>query len=79
MFRLGVRRFTTTVARAAETATQMEAANQYGISVSKAQGYVKGLTGGRLPPARQRMLLMASSNWEYSFNSIEPYLGCYRL
>ncbi|TVY58974.1 Cysteine synthase 1 [Lachnellula cervina] len=45
MYRLGVRRFTTTARRAAETAAQMEAPNHYGISVSKAQGIVKGLTG----------------------------------
>ncbi|PQE28526.1 cysteine synthase protein [Rutstroemia sp. NJR-2017a WRK4] len=45
MFRLGVRRFATTAARAAETAAQMEAPNQYGVAVSKAQGVVKGLTG----------------------------------
>lgn len=46
MFRLGVRRFATTTVRAAETAAQMEAPNQYGVAVSKAQGVVKGLTGG---------------------------------
>jgi hypothetical protein len=46
MFRLGVRTFATTARRAAETAAQMEAPNQYGIGVSKAQGIVKGLTGG---------------------------------
>lgn len=46
MFRLGVRRFATTAARAAENVAQMEAPNQYGIGVSKAQGVVKGLTGG---------------------------------
>ncbi|PMD21635.1 cysteine synthase [Hyaloscypha hepaticicola] len=45
MFRLGVRTFATTARRAAETAAQMEAPNQYGIGVSKAQGIVKGLTG----------------------------------
>ncbi|KAG4030038.1 hypothetical protein MFRU_013g00620 [Monilinia fructicola] len=45
MFRLGVRRFATTAARAAENVAQMEAPNQYGIGVSKAQGVVKGLTG----------------------------------
>ncbi|PQE08265.1 cysteine synthase protein [Rutstroemia sp. NJR-2017a BVV2] len=45
MFRLGVRRFATTAARAAETAAQMEAPNQYGVAVAKAQGVVKGLTG----------------------------------
>ncbi|KAH6724608.1 cysteine synthase [Leptodontidium sp. MPI-SDFR-AT-0119] len=45
MFRLGVRTFATTARRAAESAAQMEAANPYGIGVSKAQGIVKGLTG----------------------------------
>ncbi|PVH86566.1 cysteine synthase [Cadophora sp. DSE1049] len=45
MFRLGVRTFATTARRAAESAAQMEAANAYGIGVSKAQGIVKGLTG----------------------------------
>ncbi|RDW95187.1 hypothetical protein BP5796_00950 [Coleophoma crateriformis] len=45
MFRTGVRRFGTTAWRAAQTAAQMEAPNQYGIGVSKAQGVVKGLTG----------------------------------
>ncbi|KAL2076037.1 hypothetical protein VTL71DRAFT_980 [Oculimacula yallundae] len=45
MFRLGVRTFATTARRAVESAAQMEAANAYGIGVSKAQGIVKGLTG----------------------------------
>ncbi|KAG4443953.1 Cysteine synthase 1 [Cadophora sp. M221] len=45
MFRLGVRTFATTARRAAESAAQTEAANSYGIGVSKAQGIVKGLTG----------------------------------
>lgn len=45
MFRIGARRFATTARRAAQTAAQMEAPNQYGIGVSKAQGVVKGLTG----------------------------------
>ncbi len=49
MFRLGVRTFATTARRAAETVAQMEAPNQYGIGVSKAQGIVKGLTGGKYP------------------------------
>ncbi|THV46203.1 hypothetical protein BGAL_0406g00030 [Botrytis galanthina] len=48
MFRSGVRRFATTAVRAAENVAQMEAPNQYGIGVSKAQGVVKGLTGGSL-------------------------------
>ena len=38
----------TTAVRAAENVAQMEAPNQYGIGVSRAQGVVKGLTGGRL-------------------------------
>ncbi|QSZ32602.1 hypothetical protein DSL72_002181 [Monilinia vaccinii-corymbosi] len=45
MFRLGARRFATTAVRAAENVAQMEAPNQYGIGVSRAQGVVKGLTG----------------------------------
>ncbi|KAH8649638.1 cysteine synthase [Tricladium varicosporioides] len=45
MFRIGVRGFATSARRAAQTAAQMEAPNQYGIGVSKAQGVVKGLTG----------------------------------
>lgn len=47
MFRKGVRTFTSTALRAAETAAQMEARNTYGVGVSKAQGVVKGLTGGK--------------------------------
>lgn len=46
MFRIGFRRFATTARRAAETAAHMEGSNTYGIGVSKAQGIVKGLTGG---------------------------------
>jgi hypothetical protein len=46
MSRVGVRRFSTTIRRFAETATQMEGPNQYNIKVSKAQGIVKGLVGG---------------------------------
>ena len=46
MFTRGVRRFTTTAARAAETLAQMEGPNQYGIQVSRAQGQVNGLVGG---------------------------------
>ncbi|KAK2623665.1 hypothetical protein QTJ16_006846 [Diplocarpon rosae] len=45
MLRFGVRTFATTAKRAAQTASQIEAANQYGIRVSTAQGIVKGLTG----------------------------------
>ncbi|PBP27620.1 cysteine synthase [Diplocarpon rosae] len=45
MLRYGVRRFATTANRAAQTASQIEAANQFGIRVSTAQGIVKGLTG----------------------------------
>ncbi|RAL66520.1 hypothetical protein DID88_006210 [Monilinia fructigena] len=45
MFRLGVRRFATTAKRAGTILDGMEAANPYGIKVSKAQGVVKGLAG----------------------------------
>jgi len=47
MFRFGARTFVTTARRAAETAALMEAPNAYGIGVSKAQGVVRGLTGGK--------------------------------
>ena len=46
MYRLGVRRFTTTAQKAAEAVAQMEGPNPYGIKVSTAQGVVKGLVGG---------------------------------
>ena len=51
MFRRGIRTFATTARRAVETAAQAEAANPYGIGVSKAQGIVKGLTGGQSKPS----------------------------
>lgn len=47
MFRTGIRRFASTAYHAAEGIAQAEAKNQYGIGVSKAQGVVKGLTGGK--------------------------------
>jgi len=47
MFRVGVRRFTTTAWRAANAVAQMEGPNPYGIKVSSAQGVVKGLVGGQ--------------------------------
>jgi cysteine synthase A len=50
MFRLGARTFATTARRAAQTVAEMEAPNAYGITVSKAQGVVKGLTGGKHTP-----------------------------
>jgi len=58
MFRLGIRRFTTTARKAAETIAQMEGPNPYGIQVSKAQGTVKGLVGaiGNTPLIRLNRL-----------------------
>ncbi|PGH20119.1 cysteine synthase [Polytolypa hystricis UAMH7299] len=58
MFRTGFRRFATTAYRAAETIADIEARNQYGIQVSKAQGVVKGLTGaiGNTPLIRLNRL-----------------------
>jgi cysteine synthase A len=47
MSRVVVRRFSTTIRRFTESAAQMEIPNQYGIMVSKAQGIVKGLVGGK--------------------------------
>lgn len=52
MFARSVRRFATTTYRAAETVSQMESGNQYGIQVSKAQGHVNGFVGGKLPICR---------------------------
>jgi hypothetical protein len=46
MSRIGVRRFSTTIRRFAETATRMEGSNPYNIKVSNAQGIVNGLVGG---------------------------------
>ena len=48
MFRSGVRRFTTTAARAVESAAKAEFKNAYGVKVSTAQGTVKGLVGGKV-------------------------------
>ena len=46
MFRHSLRRFTTTAYRAAELATKVDAANQYGVRVSMAQKHVNGFVGG---------------------------------
>ena len=43
----GVRKFTTTALRAAELAQRVEAANAYGVQVSKAQKHVDGFVGGK--------------------------------
>ncbi|KAA6406507.1 MAG: cysteine synthase [Lasallia pustulata] len=58
MFARGVRRFATTAYRAAETVSQMESGNQYGIQVSKAQGHVNGFVGaiGNTPLIRLNRL-----------------------
>jgi hypothetical protein len=47
-FRMSIRRFATTAARAASAATEAPTPNAYGIRVSKAQGVVDQLTGGTL-------------------------------
>ncbi|WEW56223.1 Cysteine synthase 1 [Emydomyces testavorans] len=59
MFRSGIRRFSSTALRGAESlAAQAEARNAYGIRVSKAQGTVNGLTGaiGNTPLIRLNRL-----------------------
>ncbi|EEP79134.1 cysteine synthase [Uncinocarpus reesii 1704] len=59
MFRNGVRRFSTTTFRGMENlVAQAATRNPYGISVSKAQGVVKGLTGaiGNTPLIRLNRL-----------------------
>ena len=47
MFRHGVRRFTITAFRAAEIASKVDMANQYGVQLAKAQGHVNGFVGGK--------------------------------
>ncbi|MCJ1303018.1 Cysteine synthase 1 [Hypocenomyce scalaris] len=58
MFARSVRRFATTAYRAAETVSQMESGNQYGIQVSNAQGHVNGFVGaiGNTPLIRLNRL-----------------------
>ena len=46
MFKLSFRRFTSTAYRAAQLATKIDMANQYGVQVAKAQGPVNGFVGG---------------------------------
>ncbi len=46
MFRQSVRRLTTTAYKAAEVASKVDMANQYGVQLAKAQGHVNGFVGG---------------------------------
>lgn len=46
MFRQIVRRFETTAYRAAELASKVDMANQYGVQLAKAQQHVNGFVGG---------------------------------
>ena len=46
MFKQSLRRFTFTAYRAAQLATKIDMANQYGVRVAKAQGPVDGFVGG---------------------------------
>lgn len=48
MLSRSVRRFTTTVSRAAELASHVDAANQYGVQLAKVQGHVNGFVGGKI-------------------------------
>lgn len=50
MFRFRARSFTTIACRAVEMAAQIKTPNMYGVSVSRTQGVVKGLTGGKCLP-----------------------------
>ena len=47
MFRHSVRGFATTASRAAELATRIDNANQYGVQLAKVQQHVNGFVGGR--------------------------------
>ena len=46
MFKYSLRRLTYTAYRAAQLATKIDMANQYGVQVAKAQGPVDGFVGG---------------------------------
>ncbi|KAI9846361.1 MAG: Cysteine synthase 1 [Sclerophora amabilis] len=63
MLRRGIRQFATTAYRGAETASQIEASNQYGVNVSRAQGIVTGLVGaiGNTPLIRMNRLSAETS------------------
>ena len=41
-----VRKFATTACRAAQLATNVDAANQYRVQLAEAQGHVNGFVGG---------------------------------
>ncbi|KAL8812031.1 MAG: hypothetical protein Q9223_001352 [Gallowayella weberi] len=53
-----LRRFAATAYRAAEIATKIDAANQYGVQLAKAQGHVNGFVGaiGNTPLIRMKRL-----------------------
>lgn len=57
MFRLGIRHFTTTARKAAEVASKIDMANQYGVNVAKAQGHVDGFVGGTCQASNRRQPL----------------------
>ena len=46
MFRQSVRKLTTSAYKAAEVASRVDKANQYGVQLAKAQGHVNGFVGG---------------------------------
>ncbi|MCJ1461171.1 Cysteine synthase 1 [Mycoblastus sanguinarius] len=58
MFKHGIRRLTITAYRAAEIASKVDIANQYGVHLAKAQGHVNGLVGaiGNTPLIRLKRL-----------------------
>ena len=68
MFRHGLRRFTTTAYKAAETLAQMEGPNQYGIQVAKAQRAVNGFVGGM--PQSPQWRFDHSSNAQYMIDGL---------
>ncbi|KAI4163676.1 MAG: hypothetical protein LQ342_002710 [Letrouitia transgressa] len=58
MFRQHIRRIATTSYRSAELASKVEASNQYGVQLAKAQGHVNGFVGaiGNTPLIRMKRL-----------------------
>ena len=46
MISRSIRKFATTAYRAAEVASKVDASNQYGVQLARAQGHVNGFVGG---------------------------------
>ena len=56
-----VRLFSTTTLRAAESVQSIHHANAYGVTLSKVQGHVNGLTGGIPHSTMSKIQILISS------------------